>query len=119
MTQLATGWDYDLERGPQCLFVRLHNEGENADAEPPLAQQLWATLDEHMTYRLVLELDQVEVLRSYLIGQLLLLGRRLHARGGTLRLCGLSPHNREALAAVRLEDHLPTYENRYEAIVGF
>jgi anti-anti-sigma regulatory factor len=119
MTQLATGWDYSLERGPECLFVRLRSAGLEADAEPPLAQELWTTLDEHMTYRLVLELDQLEVLRSYLIGQLLLLGRRLHARGGMLRLCGLSQHNREALAAVRLEDQLPTYKNRYDAVVGF
>lgn len=119
MTQLASGWQYDLERGPECLFVRLRSDDPNADAEPPLAGQLWSTLDEHLTYRLVLELDQIELLHSYVIGQLLLLGRRLHAQGGMLRLCGLSAHNRLALAAMQLEDHLPTYKNRIDAVVGF
>jgi len=119
MTQLASGWQYDLERGPECLFVRLRSDDPNADAEPPLAQQLWSVLDEHLTYRLVLELDQIELLHSFLIGQLLLLGRRLHAQGGMLRLCGLSAHNRLALAALQLEDQLPTYKNRFDAVVGF
>ncbi len=119
MTQLADGWEYDLERGPECLFVRLRADEPQADAEPPLAAQLWAVLDEHMVYRLVLELDQIELLHSYVIGQLLLLGRRLHAQGGMLRLCGLSAHNRLALAALQLEDHLPTYNNRFDAVVGF
>ncbi|MBX9792182.1 MAG: hypothetical protein K2Y37_24940 [Pirellulales bacterium] len=119
MTQLAAGWDCDVDRGPECLFVRLHADSQSAAAEPALAQRLWAVLDEHMTYRCVLELDQLDLLRSYLIGQLLLLGRRIHSRGGMLRLCGLSQQNREALAAVRLEDQLPTYRNRYDAVVGF
>lgn len=119
MPQLADGWQYDLERGPECLFVRLRTDEQHADAEPPLAGQLWSALDEHMIYRLVLELDQIELLRSYLIGQLLLLGRRLHAHGGMLRLCGLSANNRLALATLQLEDHLPTYNNRFDAVVGF
>ena len=119
MTQLASGWQYDLERGPECLFVRLRADEQHADTEPPLAGQLWSALEEHMIYRLVLELDQIDLLHSYVIGQLLLLGRRLHAQGGMLRLCGLSAHNRLAIAALQLEDHLPTYNNRFDAVVGF
>jgi anti-anti-sigma regulatory factor len=119
MTELATDWHCDLERGPECIFVRLRSDETEAEAEPPLAEQLWSLLEEHLTYRLVLEFDQIELLHSYVIGQLLLLGRRLHIQGGMLRLCGLSAHNQLALAALQLEDHLPTYKNRFDAVVGF
>ncbi|HLA86249.1 MAG TPA: hypothetical protein VJL29_15785, partial [Thermoguttaceae bacterium] len=62
--------------------------------------------------------DEVELLRSILIAQLVRLQRRIGAHGGVIHLAGLSPHNREVLRTCRLEDRLPAYEDRVNAVMG-
>ena len=55
--------------GPDWLIVRIQSmdaSGEN----PPLAELIWGLMQQHLTHRLVLELDQVPVLNSFLIEQL-------------------------------------------------
>jgi anti-anti-sigma factor len=83
-----------------------------------LADQLWSVLDRHFTYRLVLELDRVQVLGSFLIGQLIQLHQRIEQHGGVLRVCGLSPHNRRVLRTCRLHNQFPPYRTREEAVMG-
>ncbi len=68
-----------------------------------------------MTHRLVLELDQVDVLGSHLIGQLVLLDKWMSEHGGVLRLCGLSPRNRRVLKRCHLDGRFPVYGNRIDA----
>lgn len=124
MYELAPGWEMDVERGPDCLVVRLGK----ADLEPEeggleegvaLAEQLWNLLQQHFVCRLVLEMDQVPFLSSHLIGQLVLLHKRLYNEGGFLRLCGISEGGRQALAVSRLSACFPDYRDRYEAVGGF
>jgi anti-anti-sigma factor len=91
--------------------------GEVEEA-PPLAEQIWGLLEQNMTHRLVLELDQLNFLGSYLIGQLVCLHKRIHTHGGLMRLCGLSEANQEILHICRLDDRFPLYHNRNEAIMG-
>ena len=68
LLELAPGWTTDLDRGPDCLFVRLHGP-ENGEAEgAELAERLWSLLEREFAHRLVLELDDVPLLRSALIG---------------------------------------------------
>src|SRR5687767_15851729 len=82
MVQVCTGWKLDVERGPDWLFVRLHGSPD-ADLEgEPLAEQLWSLLEQHFIHRLVVEMDDVPALRSSLIGQLVLLYKRIHLKGG-------------------------------------
>jgi len=97
MLQIAPGWQLELERGPDWLFVRIRRPDTEADDSPPLADRIWWLLEEHFTRRLVLELDELDVLCSYLIGQLVLLHKRIAVGGGMLRLCGLSENNRQVL----------------------
>jgi len=75
-------------------------------------------LERHFTYRVVLELDQVSVLNSHLIGQLVQLYRRIRQHDGVMRLCGLSPYNLEVLRTCRLEDRFLPYRDREEAVMG-
>ena len=103
-----------VDRGPDWLFVRLH-PGEHHEN---LADQLWAMLTQHFIYRLVLEMDEVELLHSQLIGQLVMLQKRVLHHDGALRLCGLSPQCKAAIHLCRLDNALPNYENRTEAIYG-
>ena len=73
MLELARKWTMDVERGPDWLFIRLHGP-ENRETEPwELANRLWQLMEQHFTYRLVLELDDVPLLSSYLLGQLVML----------------------------------------------
>ena len=67
---------------------------------------------------MVLELDEVDCLHSYLVGQLVLLHKRLSTHDGMLRLAGVSDHNQNVLRACRLESRFPQYANRTDAVHG-
>jgi anti-anti-sigma factor len=118
MLQIAPGWSLDVERGPDWLLVKLHCDPEHLDDDPPLAERIWDLLTQHMTHRLVLECNEIDHLHSSLIGQLVLLHKRLTTQDGVMRLCGLSPENMMVLRACRLEDRFPAYESRDEAVLG-
>ena len=118
MLEVVPGWAVEVERGPDWLFVRLHGPSPGGGEPVDLAKKLWAMMEKHFTYRLVLELENLPILPSYLIGQLVLLHKRIHKHDGLLRLCGLSKENREVLRACRLHERLPHYRNREDAVVG-
>ena len=76
MLAATAGCELDVERGPDWLLVRI----TSVDADPAdglsLADRLWEVMERHFVYRMVLEMDQIPVLNSYLIGQLVALRRR-------------------------------------------
>jgi anti-anti-sigma factor len=119
MLAVAPGCELEVERGPDWLLVRVADL-DPADSETsPLAERVWDVLRQHFTYRLVLELDQIRLLTSRLVGQLVQLHRRIEQHGGVMRLCGLSPHNRQVLRTCRLEHRLMPYHDRQEAVLGY
>jgi anti-anti-sigma regulatory factor len=118
MLAIAPGCELDVERGPDWLLVRVANLDSAEPDSPPLAERIWRILQQHFTYRLVLELDQVRLLTSRLIAQLILLHRRIEDHAGVMRVCGLSEQNREVLHTCRLDDRLTPYENRQAAVMG-
>lgn len=119
MIQIAQGWELDVERGPDWLFVRPRNLPKGASNTPPLAEQIWAMLEQNFTSRLVLELDQVRYLHSYLIGQLVWLHKRISAHAGVMRICGLSAANCKVLETCHLDSRFPRYADRSEAVLGY
>lgn len=118
MLDVAHGWTVDVDRGPDWLFVRLHGPTSGSTEGNELAEMLWNLLRQHFTNRLVLDLDDLPILKSQLIGQLVLLYKRIHADGGLMRLCGLSAGNQDALRVCRLGDRFPSYRNREDAVMG-
>ncbi len=104
-----------IDRGPDWLIVKLHPTDEPYDN---MADRLWSLLNQHFVYRLVLEMDYVDFLPSQLIGQLVMLHKRVLKHGGALRLCGLSSECIEALHICRLDQALPHFASRNEAIRG-
>jgi anti-anti-sigma factor len=118
MLAVAPGCELDVERGPDWLLVRVASLDAADPDGPPLAEQVWSLLQQHFTYRLVLELDQVRLLTSRLIGQLVHLHRRIDEHGGVMRLCGLSPRNRQVLHTCRLDDRFTPYQDRQDAVMG-
>ncbi len=116
--QTGTGWQLEVDRGPDWVFVRLRPRDDGEIDDFMLAEKIWEILEQSFTYRLVLELDNVEILRSYLIAQLVLLSKRINSHGGMLRLCGLTSANQEVVHVCRLDGCLPNYDNRGEAVMG-
>jgi anti-anti-sigma regulatory factor len=117
MLATAPGCDFEVQRGPDWLIVRVRNLDPH-ESDIPLADLLWSIMQQHFAHRLVLELDEVETLSRKMIGELLWLYRRIEEHDGVLRLCGLSARNRELLNACRMGDRLPPYEDRQEAVMG-
>lgn len=108
-------WGIDVDRGPDWLFVRLHpSKNEPAD----VAERLWSVADRHFIYRIVLEMDDVDIMPSRLMGQLVMLHKRVLNHDGALRLCGVSSDCWESLHVCRLDQALPTFENRDDAVRG-
>jgi anti-anti-sigma factor len=118
MQAIAPRSEWDVQRGPDWLLVRLRDVDVAPDESPTLAQRLWRLLEQHFTYRLVLEMDEVRLLNSYLVGQLIQLYRWIEEHDGVLRLCGLSPSNQQVLHTCRLDDRLLPYGDRQEAVMG-
>jgi anti-anti-sigma factor len=116
--QTTSAWDCEVERGPDWVFVRLCPMSEGGVDEHSLADRIWSILEQSFTYRLVLELDGVELMQSCFIAQLVMLSKRIHSHGGILRLCRLSPVNQQVLHTCRLEGCLPNYDNRSDAVMG-
>lgn len=119
MPGLANAWRFHLDRGPNWLFVRLLPDADEKGCdEAHLASRLGDLLDQHFTNRLVLELDGVELLSSLFLGQLVRLKKRIDTGGGVMRVCGLSPSNQDVLRLSRLDNRIPLFANRRDAVHG-
>lgn len=118
MVQAAAGLLRDVERGPDWLLVKLAGPADGAADWSSVADSLSSLSNQHFTYRLVLDCDEIGLLDSALMGQLLLLERRMRQQGGLLRLCGLSEASQQALHQCRLDGRLPHFATRTQAILG-
>lgn len=119
MQEISAQWSMEIDRGPGWVFIALHGPS-NGDADGvAIAEQIWSILESSMTYRVVIEMHQIRLVRSYLIGQLVMLHKRVSTHEGTMRLSGMSDDNQTALAASRLDTRFPQYGNRDEAVHGY
>ena len=108
--------ELEVDRGPDWLFVRLHSDSFDVDT---IADRLWKILNKHFIYRLVLEMEDIDFLPSRMMGQLVMLQKRVMQHDGALRLCGMSPECEEALHICRLDKVLPNFHCREDAVHGF
>lgn len=118
MLSTAVEWDLEVERGPGWLLVRVKSPLRDDRLAGTLADQLWTLIEKHLVYRIALDLSEIRLLHSVLLGQLVSLRKRIDQRGGLLRLCGLSRFNRELLRENGLHDRLPAYNDLHEAVLG-
>jgi anti-anti-sigma regulatory factor len=123
MLETVTHWQLDVDRGPDWVFVRICPPPAfelAAESQPgELAEAIWEVLQSHHCYRVVLEMEQVSLICSLLLGQLILLSKRVHSHHGVLRISGLSEVNQEVLHTCRLDVALPNFHNRGEAVMGY
>jgi len=118
MLKLMSGWELEVDRGPDCLLVKVRKPRRPAGALVPLGEALWSILEQHLTYRLILDLGQVKSLDDEILDQLSTLHDRVAGRGGLMRICGLTPHNCRLLQEHQLDDRLIPYHTVEEAMMG-
>ena len=115
MATVCQPWETHVDRGPDWLYIRLHPGPGSPDH---VADQLWSLAEQHFVYRLVVEMNDVEFLPSVLMGQLVMLQKRLLQHDGALRICGLSPECQQALRICRLDHTFPIFTDREQAVLG-
>ena len=118
LLELAPEWTMEIDRGPDWLFIRPQPPHHGDTNEIPLAEMIWQKLEQSFCYRVVLELDDIEFLRSWMIGELARLHKRVTTQGGMLRLSGVSHDAETVLRICRLHDRFGCYRNRTEAVMG-
>ena len=115
MSKVQESKEMEVVRGPDWLIVRVRLEPHEADR---FAERIWELVEKHFVYRLVLEMDDIEFMPSVLMGQLVMLQKRLLQHEGSLRLSGLNANCEEALHFCRLDHTLAHFDSRAEAIHG-
>jgi anti-anti-sigma factor len=118
MLATAARYEFDVDRGPDWLWIRIRSVETGSLPAASLAEQLKELVENHFIYRIVLELHRVPELSSQLIGELVQLSRYIQKHDGVLRICGLSPEGRAMLEMCNLDDLCLAYKTREEAIVG-
>lgn len=118
MQAVKESWQLETERGPDWVYVRLNEAPSDATEVALLAERVWQILEQHFCYRVVLECDRVALLFSPLVGQFVLLHKRVTSRGGLMRLSGLSEGNQSVLRVSRLDVRFPQYCDRQAAVLG-
>lgn len=118
LLELAPEWTMDIDRGPDWLFIRLRPPVSGDLGEISLAEAIWDKLEQAFCYRVVLELEEVKILPSWMVGELVRLHKRVTTQGGMMRLAGLSQTNQDVLRICRLHDRFPAYRNRTDAVMG-
>jgi anti-anti-sigma regulatory factor len=114
---VSSGWEFEVDRGPDWLFVRPRRmRGEFGNAN--FAEQVWSLLEQHFSHRLVLELGELEHLNSEMIGQLVWLYKRIHTHDGLLRICQLTDAQHEVLHVSHLGCYFPRFRSREDAVMG-
>lgn len=117
--ELGSGWTAEIDRGPDWLFISLKGIEPFDASGVDVATSIWQFFEREFVNRLVLELDQVLVLRSELVGALVRLHARITSQGGIMRVSGLSDENFAVLRSCRLHDRFPQYRDRQEAVLGY
>ncbi|MEN1681778.1 MAG: STAS domain-containing protein [Planctomycetota bacterium] len=114
LVDLPDGWRATFEQAYDWLCIRLHPPG--GPGQWRLAERLWAEIQCVHGRRVVLEMDEVSFFPSALMGELVRLHKRLAMAGGVLHLSALQPHPHEAMHMSRLDEVLPCFASRTEAM---
>ncbi|MCO6043487.1 hypothetical protein NG895_06170 [Aeoliella sp. ICT_H6.2] len=108
MNGTESGFQIDVSRGPNWVFLRL-SPGESGTTvnEQQLSDDLWNVVSRHLVYRVVLEFGpQFKSLTPMVIAQLDAFRTRLESHDGALRVCGLNKKSADTLASYCAESKL-------------
>lgn len=118
MIELKDGWELHLDASPDWLFFHVVAPSHRAMGEPPIAEAVARETTTSGIKRVVMDFSGNVMLFSYLVGQIVVLHKRLLLEGGAFRVCGLSHENADVLRVLHLNDRLPNYRDRGAAVMG-
>ena len=116
--EVAPGWTMAFDRGPDWLFVRISPPHHGDTAEIALGDAIWERLEQAFTYRVVVEMEEVQALHPWIVNELCKLHDQISDHDGVMRLCGLSDGNHCVLEKLQVADRFPQYRNRTECVMG-
>jgi anti-sigma B factor antagonist len=106
-------------RGDVAVVAVTESRFTDEDNIEVLGRELFALSDQFSLRRIVLTLDNVQLVTSAVLGKVISLHRRLHRISGTLVLCGLNPSVANAIRASRLSTYFhiePDLETAIRAV---
>ena len=109
----------EVQRGPNWLLARIQPGADESPDWSALADRLRSLLDRHFTYRLMLDLGEIERFGSGLLNQLIVLDRWVQDRGGMMRLCGLSSEGAALFHVCGLDRVFSVYRGRLDGAWTF
>ncbi|MCA9269706.1 MAG: hypothetical protein KDA41_14600 [Planctomycetales bacterium] len=115
--QLASGYEAEVERGPNWLFVRLRCD-EAADGAALLCDELSALMQRHSARRMVVELDGLACVDDETARQIARLFDQVTGDGGLLRVSGATAAAQEKLTKAQGDGAVPCYATRHDAVLG-
>jgi|YNPMSStandDraft_1061717.scaffolds.fasta_scaffold00866_7 anti-anti-sigma factor len=118
MTTLSLGWDLDVTQGEGWLIIRPRPHGPQTTELVPLSDEILKLLEWCWVNRVILVLDGLDLLTSFVVGQLIKLHRHLENNGGILRLCGVNSRHRQVLERLGMAECLPIYDDVRDAVMG-
>jgi anti-sigma B factor antagonist len=84
-----------------------------------LGQELFNLVEIDGHTRLVLNFAAVDFLSSGALGKLIILEKKVAARGGTLKLCGIRPEIQEVFVLTKLNRLFDIREDEADALAAF
>ncbi len=117
MLEFAPGWCLAIDDAGDWLFVQLATANDRY-SEPELADAVDGLARQRGRFRVIFEMAADLILHSHLVGELVMLHKRLCLQGGALRLCGLTEYNFEVIRMMQLTDRFHNYPDRQAAVAG-
>jgi anti-anti-sigma regulatory factor len=109
---MLSGWSIDPDVERDWLYVRASRiPGQESD-DTLFADAVASLAAQRGNYRLIVEFDNALMLTSLIAGQLVVLHKRVHLKGGSLRLCGMSNFNRDVLRLMGVLDRFHLFSDR-------
>ncbi len=106
-----------LEQAGDVTIVTLPVDELDASNAADLKRDVAALLEEHT--KLVFDLSRLRFIDSSGLGAFLSCLRKATARGGDLKLCGLTKHVRSVFELVRMHRIFELFDTRDAAVKGF
>ena len=105
-----------MDSGDAIIANVMHDKLFEETLVDNIANQLYRLIDQNSGARLVLYLSNVVMVCSSMLGKLITVNKKVNATGGSLCLCGVTPHVYEILAVTKLNRLLSICDTPQQAV---
>lgn len=109
----------NISQQNNVLVLQLNEIDLDRTPVSPIGEHLRAVVDRSPVPNILLDLVNVSFMTSAFIGQLILLKKRCDSNRLLLKLCTITPRNREVLKLVRFDDLVEIIDDKQQALASF